>query len=257
MVTNSESENINLTIGVYNGNKIFQIGTTIKSNAIQVAEKIIGIPQNSMMRIGDCGDELGNDYSMLNCSQGFSVDKTSCETDKCFPILDDNNRILKGVDATLFLLSKAKLLPTICLEHATETNYTKAYAKVERQMNYGKNKRIMVFNEIINSKFQLVDGIYGLYDKSSGSIKIPMYDWIGIDDDNPLKQFWSKQFILKMKYAMCDNENILLRGSQVYYYFLSNRYHDEITRNDITSKDMVDIWLNNNKTFFMDSQIFI
>ena len=238
LVTNSESENINLTIGVYNGNKIFQIGTTIKSNAIQVAEKIIGIPQNSMMRIGDCGDELGNDYSMLNCSQGFSVDKTSCETDKCFPILDDNNRILKGVDATLFLLSKAKLLPTICLEHATETNYTKAYAKVERQMNYGKNKRIMVFNEIINSKFQLVDGIYGLYDKSSGSIKIPMYDWIGIDDDNPLKQFWSKQFILKMKYAMCDNENILLRGSQVYYYFLSNRYHDEITRNDITSKDM-------------------
>lgn len=253
LVTNSESENINLTIGVYNGNKIFQIGTTIKSNAIQVAEKIIGIPQNSMMRIGDCGDELGNDYSMLNCSQGFSVDKTSCETDKCFPILDDNNRILKGVDATLFLLSKAKLLPTICLEHATETNYTKAYAKVERQMNYGKNKRIMVFNEIINSKFQLVDGIYGLYDKSSGSIKIPMYDWIGIDDDNPLKQFWSKQFILKMKYAMCDNENILLRGSQVYYYFLSNRYHDEITRNDITSKDMVDIWLNNNKTFFMDA----
>lgn len=56
-----------------------------------------------------------------------------------------------------------------------------------------------------------------------------------------------------MKYAMCDNENILLRGSQVYYYFLSNRYHDEITRNDVTSKDMVNIWLNNNKTFFMDA----
>ena len=31
---------------------------------------------------------------------------------------DDNNRILKGVDATLFLIKKAKLLPTICLENA-------------------------------------------------------------------------------------------------------------------------------------------
>ena len=80
-----------------------------------------------------------------------------------------------------------------------------------------------------------------------------MYDWIGIEDDNPLKQFWNKQFFLKLKYAMRDNENILLRGSQVYYYFLSNRYHDEITRNDITSKDMVGIWLNNNKTFLMDA----
>ena len=253
LIASSESENINLTMGIYNGNKIFQIGTTIKSNAIRIVERIIGIPQDSMLRIGDCGDKMGNDYSMLNCSQGFSVDRTSGEIDKCFPIIDDNNKILKGVDATLFLLSKAKLLPTICLEHATETNYTKAYAKVEKQMNYGKNKRIMVFNEFINNKFQLVDGIYGLYDKSSGSIKIPMYDWISIDDDNPLKRLWSKNSLLKMQYAMCDNENILLRGSQVYYYFLSNRFHDEITGNDITSKNMIDIWLNNNKMFLMDS----
>ena len=28
-----------------------------------------------MMRIGDCGDIIGNDYAMLNCEQGYSVDR--------------------------------------------------------------------------------------------------------------------------------------------------------------------------------------
>lgn len=184
-----ESNNINLTVGMYHGNQIFQIGTTVKSNAIKTVEKIIGIPENSMLRLGDCGNEEGNDYTMLNCSQGFSVDKTSSSKDKCFPVINENGEILSGVDATIFLLNKAKLLPTICLEHATESDYTKSYSKIEKEMILGRNKRISVFNDIVNTKFNVNDGIYDLYDKFSGSMKIPLYEWINIDDDNPLKIF--------------------------------------------------------------------
>ncbi len=247
------SENINMSIGIFNGNKIIQIGAATKSKAIMTAERIIGIPESSMLRIGDCGDELGNDYSMLNCSQGFSVNKTSKVNDKCFPVINDDKQIITGVDATILLLNKVKLLPTICLVHAIENDYIKGYSKIEKQMNLGKNQRVQVFNNIINDKFKLVDGIYGLYDKSSGSIKIPMYEWICIDDNNPLKIFWNKQVSSYMIYSMFDNENILLRGSQVYYYFLSRRFHNEITGEDVTTKEMVYNWLENNKKFYLEA----
>ena len=252
LINESNNKNINLTIGMHAGKQVLQIGTTRKSVAIEVAERIIGIPKNSMLRIGDCGDINGNDYSMLNCSQGFSVDRRSEENNCCFPVIE-NNKILKGVEATISLLKQAKLIPTICLEHATQEDYTKAYAKVERKMNFGKNKNISLFNEIINHKFETADGINDLFDRASGSIKIPMCEWISISDDNPLKQFWLRKNNGALCYSMYDNDSILLRGSQIYYYFLSNRYHDEITKEDITTNEMIYEWLNNNKNFYLEA----
>ena len=247
---------LNLTIGLYKGKKVAQIGTTTKNKAIKVAEKIIGIPQNSMLRIGDCGDKSGNDYSMLNCNQGFSVGTTSGENNKCFPIIENGN-ILKGVDGTLNLLEKVKLLPTICLEHATESEYTKAYAKIEKQLQQGKNSKITYFNNLINDKFLTVNGINDLFDNASGSIKIPMYDWICIPEGNALKQFWQTNNSASLWYSMFDNENILLRGSKVYYYFLAQRIHNETTREDITTKEMVYEWLQNNIEFFSNALVAI
>ena len=253
LIKNEKCDGLNLTLGIHEGTQILQIGTAQKSMAIEMAEKIIGIPKDSMLRVGDCGNKDGNDYSMLNCPQGFSVDKISGETNSCFPIINDDGKILKGVDATILLLNKAKLLPTICLEHATEKEYTKEYSRVEKAMSLGKNKTIIAFNKMINDKFEVIDGINALYDHSSGSVKIPMYEWIAIDDNNALKTFWSKQNENTLCYSMYDNENLLLRGPEVYYYFLANRLHDENTNVDITSKEMVLDWLYNNKTFYFEA----
>lgn len=256
LIGDSNNLNLNLTIGTHNGKQILQIGTATKDKAIQVAERIIGIPQNSMLRVGDCGNEFGNDYSMLNCSQGFSVEKTSGEVDKCFPVIE-KGIILTGVNGTLKLMEKVKLLPTICLEHATQSDYTKEYARTEKQMNQGKNNKITYFNDLINNKFQAIDGIASLFDLSSGSIKIPLYEWVNIPDSNHLKQLWFTSKNSSLCYAMHDNENILLRGSNTYYYFLSQRIHDEATGADITTKEMVCEWLNNNLKFFTKSLIAV
>lgn len=256
LLRDSQNPNLNLTIGMHNGKQVLQIGTATKNKAIQIAERMIGIPQNSMLRIGDCGDQFGNDYSMLNCPQGFSVEKTSGDFDKCFPVIE-KGKIITGVNGTLSLLKKVKLLPTICLEHAKQNEYARAYAKVEKKMTQGKNNKITYFNNFINNKFQTVDGIASLFDSSSGSIKIPMYEWITIPDNNPLKQLWFTYNDSSLCYSMCDNENILLRGSGIYYYFLSQRIHDENTREDITTKEMIYEWLNNNMEFFSKSLIAI
>lgn len=256
LIRDLNNSNLNLTIGMHNGKQVLQIGTATKDKAIQVAERIIGIPQNSMLRIGDCGDQFGNDYSMLNYPQGFSVDKTSGAVDKCFPVIE-NGKIITGINGTLALLKKAKLLPTICLEHAIESEYAREYAKTEKKMTQGKNHKIIYFNDLINNKFQTVDGIASLFDSSSGSIKIPMYEWITISDNNPLKQLYLTCNDSSLHYSMYDNENILLRGSGIYYYFLSQRIHDENTREDITTKEMVYEWLNNNMEFLSKSLIAI
>lgn len=256
LISDSQNSNLNLTIGKHNGKQVLQIGTATKNKAIQIAERMIGIPQNSMLRIGDCGDRFGNDYSMLNCPQGFSVDNTGGDIDKCFPIIE-NGKIIKGVNGTLSLVSRVKLLPTICLEHAVQNEYSRAYAKVEKKMTQGKNNKIIYFNNLVNNKFKTVDGIASLFDSSSGSMKIPMYEWITILDNNPLKQLWLTCNDFGLCYSMYDNENILLRGSGIYYYFLSQRIHDENTREDITTKEMIYEWLNNNMEFFSKSLIAI
>lgn len=254
LIINSNYSNLNLTIGMHNGQQVLQIGTATKDRAIKVAERMIGIPENSMLRIGDCGDQNGNDYSMLNCSQGFSVEKISGDIDKCFPIIE-NGKIIKGVDGTLSLLKKVRLLPTICLEHAIQSEYAKAYARVEKELNQGKNNKISYFNSLVDNKFLTANGINSLFDSSSGSIKIPMYEWIMIPDDNSLKQLWSIKNGLSLCYSMYDNENILLRGSNVYYYFLSQRIHNAKTKEDITTKNMIYEWLNNNINFFSQSLV--
>lgn len=120
-----------------------------------------------MIRIGDCGDIIGNDYSMLNCQQGYSVDKTSNMVDRCFPIFDENNKILKGVEATLFLIKSAKILPTICLESADKQEYVKKYAKIEYDIVHGRNKYLIYYNNVINNNFNTVYGINDLFDSSS------------------------------------------------------------------------------------------
>ena len=100
-IKNNKLNGIHLTRGVYKSNSVIQIGTATKDKAIERTEKIIGVPRNSMIRIGDCGDIRGNDYAMLNCNQGYSVDKTSGAIDSCFPIFDNNANIRSRSNITI------------------------------------------------------------------------------------------------------------------------------------------------------------
>lgn len=241
---------IKLTRGFFKGNTVIQIGTTTKGIAIERTEKIIGVPRNSMMRIGDCGDVFGNDYFMLNCKQGYSVDKFSRKIDKCFPVFDEFGNILKGVDATLELIKKAKILPTVCLEKADKLNYKVNFSLVEKNIVLGRKKLLNKYNDLININFCENDGIDSLFDKDSGSVIIPMYEWelIGY---NSLKDFWSTGDNGSFKYLIKDDNNYLLRGSSTYYYFISNR--TSINGKDITSKNEVLNWYNNYIQFLVDA----
>lgn len=250
IINNNGFKDIHLTRGVYEDKTIIQIGTATKDKAIKRVEKIIGVPKDSMIRIGDCGDTYGNDYSMLNCKQGYSVDKTIGSNDKCFPVFDENGNVLTGVDATLELIKRAKILPTVCLEKADKQNYKLNFAVAERSIVLGRKKLLNKYNDLININFNENDGMDALFDKSSGSIKIPMYEW-EINQSNPLKEFWSFEKNQCFKYLIRDDCNYLLRGSSTYYYFISNRISEN--GKDITSRNDVLAWHNNYIKFFYDA----
>lgn len=243
---------IKISRGIFKNKKVIQIGTALKDKGIEKVEDIIGVPRDSMLRIGDCGDIRGNDYAMLNCKQGFSVNKTSNKVDACFPIFDENYNILKGLDATIYLINKAQILPTVCLEKANKKEYTYNYAKVEREIVLGRNNHLDEYNNIINNNFNIIDGIDGLFDRYSGSVKIPMYEWELIKN-SPLKDFWGQKDAGKLSYSIRDDSNYLLRGSRTYYYFLANR--QSINGKDITSKDNVLEWYKNNMEFLFNAAI--
>ena len=249
-VINNGLNNIHLTRGVYKNNCVIQIGTATKDKAIERTEKIIGVPQNSMIRIGDCGDSRGNDYAMLNCNQGYSVDKISGSYDSCFPIFDDYGNVLKGVEATLQLVKSAKILPTVSLEKADKDTYKYNLAEVESNIVSGRQSLLKKYNNFISSNFNNCNGIDDLFDKESGSIIIPMYE-MELLQNSPLKEFWLSSENESLMYSLRDNNNYLLRGSKTYYYFISNRI--SVNRKDITSKEDVINWYKNNEKFLNDS----
>ena len=242
IISSNQFEKIHLTRGFYKDNSVIQIGTTTKDKAIKRVERVIGVPEDSMIRIGDCGDVYGNDYSMLNCKQGYSVDKTSGAVDRCFPIFDENKNIISGVDATLELIKKSKILPTVCLEKADKLDYKFNFAIAEKNIVLGRKKLLNKYNDLINVNFGENDGIDSLFDKSSGSVIIPMYEWELVSDSS-LKDFWSSKENGHFKYFMRDNKNYLLRGSSTYYYLISNRKSEN--GKDVTSKKDVMNWHNN------------
>lgn len=231
-------------------NPVIQISTIAKDVAMKKMEKIIGIPQHSILLIAGSGDVLLKDYLMLNCKQGNSVDKISGMSDKCFPVFDDNKNILKGVDATLELIKKANILPAVCLEKVDKLNYRFNFALAEKNIVSGRKKLLNKYNDLININFCENDGMDSLFDKESGSIIIPMYEWELIVS-NPLKDFWTARDNGNFKYVIRDNNNYLLRGSSTYYYFISNR----ISKNgkDFTSKNDVLNWYNNYIQFLDDA----
>ena len=149
-------DNLVTTRGVFKGKIVIQVGVTKKDEALTVIEKLIGVPRNSMIRIGDCGDEYGNDYSMLNCEQGYTVDKYSESPNTCFPIYDKSGNILKGIDATLYIIKNSKIIPTVCLENADKQIYSNEYAKIERNITRGRNRCLLYYNDIINNKFDII-----------------------------------------------------------------------------------------------------
>ena len=221
--TRNHNSHVVYTASKFKQKNIFQIAATNKGDAIKTVEKFLGIPENSMLRIGDQGNQLGSDFSMLDCEQGYSVDICSPNIDNCYPICDNDGKLLKGIEATKFILGHAKIFPTVCLKKPDKERYTRQLALSERGINLGKKAIINKYNNIINEVFDISNGFEDIFDKKSGAIVFDDWQWELIDDKNELKQLFSQKKDNGFRYILDTDTSKLLRGSDTYYYFLANK----------------------------------
>lgn len=64
----------------------------------------LGSQERKVLRIGDQGGILGNDFELLRGPGGFSVDQVDSSPHGCFPVADIFPQVAKGPDLTLCLL---------------------------------------------------------------------------------------------------------------------------------------------------------
>lgn len=235
-----------ITRGVYhkNDNIVVEVSMTSKGKGIDKFEKYLGIPKNRMVRIGDQGDEFGNDYDMLNSVSGFSVKKISKESDRCWPIAESiqhsDSEILKGVDATVFILKRLMIFPSICLETPRKIFYLPRLAISEQRninfnfstYSYYSNKVNYALSKNCNNK-----EVWDYIDKETGAFFIKDYEYELLKENEPdhilfkiydssLKRKYDTINIDKqprLKFSLKNDFGIILRGPLNYYYGLSFR----------------------------------
>ena len=231
-----------LTEGEYNNKNVFQIGVADNENSILEAERLLGIPKNSMIRIFDQGDENGNDYKILKSKQGFSTGTISKDPFSCFPIIDKYGNVLKGIDATKYILKSLKITPSICLENIDKKRYSKLLAITEQRIRLGRNEVIKKTDNILNKNFGVLNGFSDIFDIETGAVKFSDYEWYMLDENNPLKNMFDLREDNRRKYSIEDDNSILLRGADTYYYILANK---NMNNEKKLSTDNLIEWKNN------------
>ena len=89
---------------IYKDKTIFEISLANKKMAVEFLADKLEKNEEDIIRIGDQGKRYGNDFQMLNCIQGFSVDEIEPSTLGVLPIIGEyGNRIL-GINATKKIL---------------------------------------------------------------------------------------------------------------------------------------------------------
>lgn len=239
------------TKGKFKQKNVFQISVGRKGEAIKNVEKFLGIPENSILRIGDQGGRLGSDFSMLNCEQGYSVDVCSEEIDSCYPVCDEYGNILKGIEATNYILNNAKLYPTVCLKKPDKERYTRQLALSEREISIEKKDIIRKYNGIINDVFKIEDGFEDIFDRKSGAIVFEDWQWELLDNNNRLKQLFNQKKDSGYRYSLDTDNTKLLRGADTYYYFLANKINKE------SSVKLIMAWFMNYMEFFKEAQLAV
>ncbi len=246
-LTKVKDADINMSIGEYEKRKILQLSLTDKGKAVENTENFLGIPKNSILRIADQGEENGNDFNMLDCLQGFSVNTVSKNIDGCIPIFDEKGIQLKNVSATEYILKHLNIFPTICLEKPNRKKYIIQLAEAERLIAYERRPFINQYNQIFSENFSNAYTFEDVFDAKSGAIVFKDWEWNIIPDSNELKRLFSQSVENKFRYILDTDDGKIMRGADTYYYFLANK-----CKNEKVTQEHINEWISNNFKFFKD-----
>lgn len=122
---------------------------------------------------------------------------------------------------------------------------------LEKRKNKAKNKMFKIYNTKINKKFDVLNGINSIFDWNTGAVYFEDYEWQRIKN-NKLKDLFNTINNNSYIYSLQTNNGIILRGSDIYYYFFCYA-----KQNQKTSYKEVKKWFDNCTLFFEKGKMIL
>lgn len=187
--------------------EIFQISIADKGYALNTLYSKYGFHDVPILRIGDQGQEGGNDYSLLDSSYGFSVNEYSTIPSRCFPVVNRREQIIEGPKATLTILNSIQSIrriavPPIVVE-ALKDEYISKIFKLKKKSMEASNALIDQWADNANSFFTEHYNyrleFFELFDKKSGAISFQIYKWKTLVDSELKRLFSDESGIIELQ----------------------------------------------------------
>jgi hydroxymethylpyrimidine pyrophosphatase-like HAD family hydrolase len=233
----NENRPLYLSRGSYEGNTCLDVSATNKMIGLIRAAASIGVEPARIARIGDQGNEGGNDFDLLNCDSGFSVKEFSQKPTVCLPVLsEDLTKSLKGARATRRLLDLLLLFPSLSISPDPLEVRVRNHRKFEhlalvrsRQETDTVTQRLRVrLRYLLPDVKGFVDPhtvkIGDIYDMRSGAVILREWEL----DDLPQDHIGLRLFDIQLapitskappenSWSMYSDTGILLRGPNYYF----------------------------------------
>jgi len=236
---------MNFHSGSYADFATLDLSPTNKHAALEAVAKLIGETSDRILRIGDQGAELGNDYELLASPSGFSVGTISRSIDSCFPVVDvAAGKQLKSTQGTEALLNNALLMPAITLAPTQIHEHLPALRDFERlalqrarlEDDYVLSRLRFRLRYLFPDSSSQLDAhnlhLSDLIDLYSGGVHLSEYEADHIDrlclphDVFELKKLlYGAPDFPRTSWSMFTDSGILLRGP-AYYFTISGNSRD-------------------------------
>lgn len=136
----------------------------------------------------------------------------------------------------------------ITITDFSRSQYIKDLANAERQISSYKNQVRYGISNTISKRFGVCGDCFQVFDKRAGGILFKDWEWELIPNSSKLKELFFTKDKEELIYSVETDEGKLLRGSDTYYYFLSNK-----GKNQMVTKEMVYNWARNNIEFLKNA----
>lgn len=239
-----KDDRLTLRTGVYGNVYTIDLTTADKAGAVSRLASMHHLDPTRVLRIGDQGEDSGNDGSFLAASSGFSVGTVSRSPDRCFPVADRDGKLLQGPAATHRLVEA--LLIGAPLRMELEDNSDSRQALLHRLLDFERgavyrasNETRMIERQLSLRIAQLVahdpgDGDFtiavgDLFDSHSGGIRIRDWDLHDLMPSAAIADLFGFDMLnrgsadaIGPRRCMYTDSGVLLRGPD-YYMSLTNR----------------------------------
>ncbi|HEY1248456.1 MAG TPA: hypothetical protein VGE97_05675, partial [Nitrososphaera sp.] len=232
-----EGSQIYLSRGSYADISCLDIAATNKKIALERFAAHIGVNTDKILRIGDQGQEGGNDFDLLDTPFGFSVGQLSSKPSCCHPVFDDNFKIpLVGALATERLLDLVLLFPPLSIAHTPVEDRLKALRDFEKLAVIRSREEIDAVTQRLRVRLRnlLPDSGWlskprtlestDIYDQLSGGVKFRDWELDSIPENHPGRDLFETRKLQPTKpgergssWCMYTDTGILMRGPSYYY----------------------------------------